>query len=189
MGKIIGYCRKSDRSQKMDSQIDELKKYGVDEIIQETISGVSSEKRLYDVIDEMEEGSTLVVVRPDRLARNTKMLLELAEELELKGINLVILSLGIDTRTPTGKMVLTIMAAVSEWERNELKIKQRNGVKSAKKRGVKFGPKPQFEDEGLEWAIKLYLEGKHTVSSISKITKVPRATLYRRLKERNISRD
>ena len=51
MGKIIGYCRISDRSQKIDSQIDQLQKYGVDEIIQETISGVSSEKRLYDVID------------------------------------------------------------------------------------------------------------------------------------------
>ncbi|UKS67699.1 recombinase family protein [Rossellomorea marisflavi] len=187
MGKVIGYCRISDRSQKTDSQVDQLQAYGVDEIITETVSGVSADKRLYELIEQMEEGSTLCVLRPDRLARNTKMLLEVVEKLEEKSIDLVIVSLGIDTRTPVGKLVLTIMAGVSQWERDELKIKQKNGVKSAKKRGVKFGPKPQFEEEGLQWAMQLYQEN-HPVSYISKVTKVPRATLYRRLKERGITR-
>jgi len=182
-GKRIGYARISDRSQEIRSQIDQLEGYGVDEIIQETISSVSWEKILYKEIDRMEEGTTLIVTRPDRIARNTAMLLTVSEKLEEKGIDLVVLSLGVDTRTPVGKLVLTILGAVSEWEKKELAVKQQNGIKAAVKRGIKFGPKPGFEKEGLEMAIEMYKSGEYTVAHITKVTGVPRATLYRRLKE------
>ena len=187
-GKKIGYARISDRSQKLDSQIDQLKAYGCDEIIEETVTGVSWEKNLHKEIKKMEPGTAIVVVRADRIARNAKMLLSVAEELEERGIDLVVLDLNIDTRTPTGKMVLTIMAAVSQWERDQLKIKQKNGIKSALERGVTFGPEPSYEKEGLEMAMEMYDSGNYTVAHITKVTKVPRATLYRKLKQRDLKR-
>jgi len=187
-GKKIGYARISDRSQKIDSQIDQLQAYGCDEIIEETITGVSWEKNLHKEIEKMEPGSALIVVRADRIARNTMMLLSVAEKLEELQIDLVVLDLNIDTRTPTGKMLLTIMAAVAQWERDQLKIKQQNGIKSAKARGVTFGPEPSFAKEGLEMAMEMYASGNYTVSHITKVTKVPRSTFYRRLKERDLNR-
>ena len=185
--KRIGYARISDRSQEIRSQIDQLEAYGVDEIIQETISSISWEKKLYKEIDKMIAGDTIIVIRPDRIARNTTMLLTVAEKLEEKGIDLVILSLGIDTRTPAGKMVLTIMGAVAQWEKEELAIKQKNGVKAALKRGVRFGPKPKnYNEDKLKHAIELYRSGEFTVDQITKNTGVPRATLYRRLKREKL---
>lgn len=186
--KKIGYARISDRSQNIASQVDQLKNYGCDEIFQETITGISWDKKLYQLIEEMEEGSSLVVVRADRIARNTVQLIQFAEMLNEKGVNLVILDLNIDTRTPTGKMLLTIMGALSQWEREQLKEKQSNGIRSAKIRGVKFGPKPGFNKEGLEMALEMYDSGIYTVSHITKVTGVPRATLYRRLKERELKK-
>ena len=73
------------------------------------------------MLNQLIKGDTLVVTRMDRLGRNTKQLLELTEELEKRGIHLVILNLGIDTRTPSGKFILTVMSAFSELDRTMIK--------------------------------------------------------------------
>jgi DNA invertase Pin-like site-specific DNA recombinase len=181
---IVGYARISDKSQKNHSQIDQLKKYGCNKIIEETITGIAADKKLNKLIEELEEGDTLVVTRADRIARRTSQILAISERLKEKNVNLVILDLGIDTRTPSGKMVLTIMGAISEWEREQIKIKQRKGIESAKKRGVHLGRKGNFTKAGLELALEMYEKGEKTVAEICASTNVSKATLYRKLKER-----
>ncbi|MDQ0417451.1 DNA invertase Pin-like site-specific DNA recombinase [Croceifilum oryzae] len=88
------------------------------------ISGVQSQKEaLNQLLDQLVKEDTLVVTRMDRLGRNTKQLLEIIEELEKRGIHLMILNLGIDTRTPSGKFILTVMSAFSELDRTMIKEK------------------------------------------------------------------
>jgi DNA invertase Pin-like site-specific DNA recombinase len=184
---IVGYARISDKSQKNHTQIDQLEKFGCDRIVEETITGVASDKELNKLIEELSEGDTLVVTRADRIARRTSQTLSIAERLKERDVNLVILDLGIDTRTPSGKMVLTIMGAVSEWDREQIKIKQKQGIASARQRGIHLGRKGEFTKSGLELAIEMYDQGEKTVSEICAATNVSKATLYRKLKERKIS--
>lgn len=101
---IYGYARVSAQDQNLDTQIEQLLKYGVDKIVKEKISGVSQEKiELDDLLSQLLKGDTLVVTRMDRLGRNTIQLLQFVEHLREKGVHFAVLNLGIDTRTPTGK--------------------------------------------------------------------------------------
>jgi DNA invertase Pin-like site-specific DNA recombinase len=185
---LVGYARISDKTQKVDSQVDVLEKAGCERIVEETITGISTKKtKLYHLLKELQEGDTLVVTRADRLARRTVQILEVSETLNNKGVNLVILDLGIDTRTPAGKMVLTIMASVAEWERDQLKEKQRRGIEAARKRGVHLGREKNYNDESMEEALQAHKEGKKTVAEICRIYNVSRATLYRRINERKLN--
>lgn len=182
---IIGYARISDKTQKIDSQIDALKKEGCERIVEETITGISTKKtKLNHLLEELQKGDTLVVARADRLARRTVQILEVSETLNNKGVNLVILDLGVDTRTPAGKMVLTIMASVAEWEREQLKEKQRRGIESARKRGTHLGRPGKYTQAGLEEALRVFESGEKTVDEITEIYNVSRATLYRKRKEK-----
>ncbi|MGF7536549.1 recombinase family protein [Bacillus mexicanus] len=184
---IVGYSRISDKTQKNHTQVDQLKKFGCDKIVEEIITGVAPVKELNKLIEELSEGDTLVVTRADRIARRTSQILTIAERLKEKDVNLVILDLGIDSRTPTGKMVLTIMGAVSEWEREQIKVRQKQGIKSARERGVHLGRKGEFSKDGLALALEMYDKGDKTVAEICAATKVSKATLYRKLKERKSS--
>jgi len=182
---IVGYARISDKTQKVDSQIDILKKAGCERIVEETITGISTKKtQLNHLLEELQEGDTLIVARADRLARRAIQVLEVCETLNKKEVNLVILDLGVDTRTPSGKMVLSIMASVAEWERDQLREKQRRGIEAARKRGKHLGRKKKHNDESMEAAIAAHQEGTKTVDEICRIYNVSRATLYRRINER-----
>jgi len=187
---IYGYARVSTQEQNLGTQLQQLGRYGVDEIIQEKISGVAKDKPELDaLIERMQDGDTIVVTRMDRLGRSTLQLLELVEELSERGIDLVIMDLNIDTRTPTGKFFLTVMAGFSEMERSLIKEKQRNGVEMAKQEGKYKGRVKRYTDKhaGLQHAITLFQEGKHTVKQICEITKIGRSSLYRELKAKGIS--
>ncbi len=130
-------------------------------------------------------GDTLVVTRMDRIGRNTIQLLQLVEQLREKDVHFAILNLGIDTRTPTGKFFLTVMAAFSELDREMIKEKQRAGIKLAKQKGVYRGRLKKYTDKhpGMNHAIELREHTTKTVKEICQITGVSQAALYRRLKE------
>lgn len=185
---IYGYARISSSDQQFDSQLVLLEKFGCDEIVTETITGIAEEKKLNHLIASLKAGDTLVAVRMDRLGRNTIQLLELVEELEKKDIHLVLLDLNVDTRTNTGKLFLTIMAAFSDLERKTLKEKQRVGIDAAKAKGKHLGRPRNWTKAGLEEAIKMY-QNHRIISEIEDITKVSKATLYRELKRRGITRN
>ncbi|MBH0169304.1 recombinase family protein [Fictibacillus sp. 18YEL24] len=183
---IYGYARVSSTDQKLDTQTEQLKSFGVEEIISEKISGISENKKLDLLLKNLKPFDTLVATRMDRLGRNTVQLLQLVEELSEKEIYLVILNLGIDTRTPTGKFFLTVMAGFSELERTMIKEKQRAGIELAKKKGKYRGRTKQYHmnHKGIQHAIELYIERNKTVKEICEITKVSKASLYRELKIR-----
>ncbi|MGN4528483.1 recombinase family protein [Bacillus cereus group sp. MYBK44-1] len=183
---IYGYARKSADDQNLGIQIEELTRYGVDEIISESVSGVSEEKeKLDDLIERMVEGDTLVVTRMDRLGRNTRQLLTLVEELNKKNVYLVIKDMLIDTRTPTGEFFLTVMAGFAQLERKNLKIKQMKGIKLAKQEGRHLGRPRKWTKTGMEEAIRMYLND-YPLAKIEEITNIGKTTLYRELRKRGI---
>lgn len=183
---IFGYARVSAQDQNLDSQIEQLTKYGVDEIAQEKVSGVIKQKQqLDDLLSKIVSGDTLVVTRMDRLGRNTVQMLQLVEQLQERNVHFVILNLGIDTRTPTGKFFLTVMAAFSELDREMIREKQRAGIQSAKQKGKYRGriKKYTIKHPGMNHAIELRKTTDKTVDEICAITGVSPATFYRRMKE------
>ncbi|MEK4419004.1 recombinase family protein [Bacillus sp. FSL K6-0268] len=186
---IFGYARVSSFDQNLDSQIEQLRNAKVDQIVHEKISGVLEQKgKLDQLLNQLIKGDTLVVTRMDRLGRNTKQLLELTEELEKRGIHLVILNLGIDTRTPSGKFILTIMSAFSELDRTMIKEKQQAGIAVAKRKGIYKGRKQKLnlKHDGVKHAMELHETTNKTVKEICKITNISEATFYRRWKEYKI---
>jgi DNA invertase Pin-like site-specific DNA recombinase len=187
---IYGYARVSAQDQNLDTQIEQLLKYGVDKIVKEKISGVSQEKiELDDLLSRLINGDTLVVTRMDRLGRNTIQLLQFVEHLREKGVHFAVLNLGIDTRTPTGKFFLTVMSAFSELDREMIKEKQIAGIKLAKQKGVYRGRVKKYTEQhaGMNHAIELRQQTKKTMKEICAITGVSQAALYRKLKELNIN--
>ena len=183
---IFGYARVSSFDQNLDSQIEQLRNAKVDQIVHEKISGVLEQKEKLDhLLNQLVKGDTLVITRMDRLGRNTKQLLELTEELEKRGIHLVILNLGIDTRTPSGKFILTVMSAFSELDRTMIKEKQQVGIAIAKRKGIYKGRKQKFnlKHDGVRHAMELHETTNKTVKEICKITNISEATFYRRWRE------
>lgn len=188
---IYGYARVSATDQNLDTQLDALKRFGVDEIVSEKVSGVSKNKQALDsLITSLAAGDVLVVIRMDRLGRNTLQLLELVEQLEQKDVHLVILDMNIDTRTPTGKFFLTIMAGFSELDRTMIKEKQRAGIELAKQKGKYKGrPKKYTENSSkMNQAMEWYEQGEKTVKEISNVLSIGEATIYREVKNRGIIR-
>lgn len=187
---IYGYARVSDKDQNLDTQLDQLNRAGVDEIVQEKVIGVAKKKNVLDaLIERMMPGDTLVVTRMDRFGRNALQMLQLVEEFQERDINFVVLDLNIDTRTPTGKFILTVMAGFSELDRAYIKEKQRNGVELAKQAGKYAGRVKKYTEahDGLSEAIAMYKRGD-TVKYICSVTKIGRSSLYRELAARGIER-
>lgn len=189
---IYGYARVSTKEQNLDTQIHELEKFGTDKIISEKISGVAKKKnKLEELLSSLKPSDTLVVTRMDRLGRSTIQLLQLVEELQIKEINLVILNMGIDTRTATGKFFLTIMAGFSELDRTMMKEKQKNGIALAKEKGLYKGRMKKYtaDHKGMKHAIELRRTTNKTVKEICLITGISEASFYRRWREENESRN
>lgn len=183
---IYGYARVSAADQNLETQLIELKNFGVNELIHEKVSGVKKQKeKLDDLLSKLKPGDTLVVTRMDRLGRNTVQLLQLVEELTEKDIYFVVINLGIDTRTPTGKFILTVMAAFSELDRTMIKEKQAAGIRVAKSKGLYKGRVKTYHSKhkGMQHAIELRQTTDKTVNEICDITGVSRAAFYRKLKE------
>jgi DNA invertase Pin-like site-specific DNA recombinase len=184
-----GYARISDASQKNFTQMEQLLKNGCDEIIEEQINGKAKDKKLYELVEKMKKGDCLVVSRIDRLGRGALQTLKLIDDLEKRGIGIVILDVGMDTTTPVGKALVVLLSAFSEMEYENNKIKQRNGIESARKRGVHLGKKGKFNKTQLEEAIRLYQENEKSLTEIERLTSVSRATLYRHMQIRGIEKN
>ena len=114
---LIGYARTStlDQTYSLEAQQEALNKLGADKIFTEQVSSVDRDNRLKlsDAIDYLREGDTLVVTKLDRLARSVQHLLELVDVIAKKKAHLRILDLNIDTGTPTGKLMLTVLGGIA----------------------------------------------------------------------------
>ncbi|AML53803.1 recombinase family protein [Falsihalocynthiibacter arcticus] len=190
---VFGYARVSTTDQKagLDEQVRRLKELCIgsdDDIIVEEISGtnVDDRKELVRLMGFMRRGDTLVTTKIDRLARSTKDLLSIYDDLAERNITIHILDMNIDTSTPTGRMIMTIIGAVAEFEVSMMKERQEVGIVAAKEAGRYKGRKP-ISDEKKE---KIIADIKRGIGPqmISTHYKVSRATVYNIMKEAGVHR-
>lgn len=144
---LVGYARTSTIEQLagLDSQIVQLERQRVEKIFSEQISSVLARDALSAALDFVREGDALVITKLDRLARSTTDLLTIIAKLEAKGVGLRVLDFGgseIDTKSPTGKMIVTMFGAVAEFERALMLERQRAGITRAKAEGKYRGRAP-----------------------------------------------
>lgn len=188
MGKLIGYARVSTRAQDTDRQIADLLAAGVRRDDLYTDHGVSGARTLRPAfgaaLDALHEGDTLVITTLDRLGRSTANMLELATVLRDRGIGLRVLNLGggdVDTGTPMGGMVFTVMAALAQME---LDIKRERITDSVSKRRAAGkdlgGRRKSFTTSQIENARRL-IAGGEPATQVAKDLGMSRATLYRRI--------
>lgn len=119
--------------------------------LQEKVSGARDDRpQLALLLNFVREGDVVLVTKLDRLARNTRHLLEISEYLQSKRVALRILNLGINTSTPTGKLMLTMIGAIATFERELMLERQAEGIELAKQRGVYKGRKPTAMAKGNE---------------------------------------
>lgn len=177
----FGYARVSTEAQNLDRQIDALKKYGVDQIYNEKMTGTKRDRpELAKMLDRMTAGDIVVVAELSRLGRSTKDLIELVELFEDRGVNLVSLKESIDTNTSTGKLLFTLMSAVAQFERDVIADRTREGLKSARARG-RTGGRPKTNQDQVKKAVKLYHTQQYSIREIEEMTGVKKDTLYRNL--------
>lgn len=151
----IGYARVSSTGQSLDIQIEKLTTYGCTEpdgqIFQEKKSGSKAENRieLKSCLKHLRKGDSLVITKLDRLARSTYDLTQIANDLETRGIDLVVLDQSIDTSSPTGKLLFNMLGSIAEFENAIRAERQTDGIAKAKELGVKFGAKSKLTPEQL----------------------------------------
>jgi DNA invertase Pin-like site-specific DNA recombinase len=179
----FGYARVSTGEQSLDRQKDELMAAGTEMVYSEVGSGKKGAVRPQweELLRSLRSGDTLVVTELSRLGRSTSQLSALADDLSDRGISLRILNLGIDTGTPSGKLVCSIIAAVAEMERDLLIERTNSGLAASRARGRKGGRKREFGPAAVRRAQDRYDKGDLSVTEIARLAGVSRQTLYRYL--------
>jgi DNA invertase Pin-like site-specific DNA recombinase len=188
VAKLIGYARVSTKNQTTDRQQSDLLAAGVrrdDLFIDHGISGARASRPEFDkALDALHDGDTLVVTTLDRLGRSTADMLTLSKELHARGAALQVLNFGggnVDTSTPMGSMVFTVMAALAEME---LAIKRERITDSVSKRRAAGkdlgGRRARFTDSQIQNARRLINAGE-PATQVAKDLNMSRATLYRRI--------
>jgi len=177
----IGYARVSTAGQSLDVQLDSLKKYGCDKIYQEKRSGTTADRpELTSVIDYVRDGDSLVITKLDRLARSTFHLTQIADGLNKKGVELVVIDQNIDTSTPTGKLLFNMLASIAEFETEIRKERQLEGIAKAKDNGVKFGAKAKLTDNQLDM-MRQKRAGGALIKDLMSEFSLSKASVYRLL--------
>lgn len=137
---IVGYARVSTTGQNLETQLNALN--SCDVIFQEKASGAKAEREeLVRMLEYVRQGDTVKTTKLCRLARNTKHLLEIIEELDRKQVSLQVLNLGVDTASPTGRLMVTLIGAIATFERQLLLERQAEGIALAKSKGKYKGRK------------------------------------------------
>lgn len=159
MTKIVGYARTSTVEQVagLEAQERDLKALGCHLIFSEQVSSMVERDKLIAALASLEAGDTLAVTKPDRLARSTAELLTIEADLSKRGVGLLILSMGgerLDTRNPTSKLMLTILAGVATWEREIMLERQKEGIAVARRAGKYTGRKALVVDLVEGWSDK-----------------------------------
>jgi DNA invertase Pin-like site-specific DNA recombinase len=179
---IVGYARTSTVEQEagLAAQERDLRAAGCERVFAERVSSVAKRAELEAVMDFVREGDTLAVTKLDRLARSVPDLLAMVARLETKRVSLRVLSMGgseLDTRTPTGRLMLTMLGAVAEFERALMLERQREGIAKAKDEGKYRGRVPTAQRQADD-VRRLKAEGIRPVE-IARRLGIGRASVYR----------
>jgi DNA invertase Pin-like site-specific DNA recombinase len=180
---IIGYARTSTVEQKagFEAQLRELQAAGCEKVYQEQVSSVVRREQLELAIEYAREGDVLVVTKLDRLARSVGHLLALRDRLKAKGVALRILNMGLDTSTATGGMMMTVVGAIAQFEREMMLERQREGIAKAKGEGKYKGRKATAMGQAAE--VRKLREQGTLPGTIAKQLGISRASVYRCLEQ------
>ncbi len=187
---IVSYIRVSTLEQNEARQVEALKKYNVEKTFMDKVSGKDTNRpQLKAMLEFVREGDTVVVHEFSRLARSTKDLLEIVEMLNKKGVHLISNKENMDTGTPTGKLMLTMIGAIAEFERQQILERQREGIAIAKREGKYKGRQVKQIDNAL--FEKCYAEYKERIINkrqMAEVLKISRPTLDKMLKEKGLEK-
>jgi len=180
---IVGYARvsTSDQTAGLEAQERDLTAMGAERLYSERVSSVAQRVKLAECLAYLRDGDVLAVTKPDRLARSTAELLAIEADLSRRGVGLIVLSMGgecLDTRNPTSKLMLTILAGVATWEREMMLERQREGIAKAKAEGKYMGRKPTLDPAAV--AVLAQTMGP---AAIAKHLGIARSSVYRLLPE------
>lgn len=187
MPKLIGYARVSTRQQSTDRQQADLLTAGVrrdDLYVDHGVSGARASRPQFDrALDALIDGDTLVITTLDRLGRSTQNMLAFADELRGRGAGLRVLNLGggdVDTATPMGSMLFTIMAALAQMEYEIKRERVTDSISKRREAGKDLGGRPRrVTDSQIRSAVRL-VEGGEPAAQVARDLGMSRATFYRR---------
>jgi DNA invertase Pin-like site-specific DNA recombinase len=183
----IGYVRVSTEEQNEARQVEALKAQGVEDeyIYTDKISGKNTERpQLQEMLSFCRRGDTVITESISRIARNTRDLLSIVDDLTQKKVEFVSLKEGIDTTTPHGRFMLTVFAAMAELERESILQRQREGIEIAKAEGKYKGRKPiDIDEKAFREICKKWRAGTITGVEAAKLAGLKKNTFYRRVKE------
>lgn len=180
----IAYIRVSSIDQNEQRQIEAMQKYGIEKWFKEKISAKDTNRpKLQELLEYVREGDTLYIHDFSRLARSTKDLLDIVELLNNKGVALVSNKENIDTSTPTGKLMLTMIGAINEFERTNLLERQREGITIAKRNGVYKGRKA-VKIPNFDYHYNRYMSREISKSQLAKELGISRPTLDKLIAEK-----
>jgi len=181
---IIGYARVStmDQDAGFQSQIDELGEI-CDRVYSEKTSANGPRPKLELALEHCRQGDVLVVTKLDRLVRSIRHLCELIDIIDGKKAHLKILNLGLDTTTPTGTLILSVLGAVAEFERTNMKERQREGIEKARAEGKYKGRKPKFTQ--MRSTIRRLRNDGVSMTEIAHRLDISRSHVYKLIKQSN----
>ena len=180
---IVAYVRVSTAEQNEARQVEALEKFNIEKWFTEKVSGKDTKRpKLQAMLDFVREGDEVYVMDFSRLSRSVTDLLSIVELLNEKNVRLVSLKENLDTSTPTGKLMLTVIGAIAEFERQNILERQREGIEIAKREGKYKGRKPMELDNFGE-IYQDWKSGKITAVAACKLLEICRDTFYRRVKE------
>jgi|SRR5690625_380990 len=187
LAKLIGYARVSTRDQSTDRQQADLLAAGVrrdDLYIDHGVSGARASRPQFDrALEALIQGDTLAITTLDRLGRSTQNMLTLADTLRNRGAGLRVLNLGggeVDTATPMGSMLFTVMAALAQMEHEIKRERITDSIAKRRAAGLDLGGRPRrITDSQIRNAIRL-VEGGQPVAQVARDLGMSRATFYRR---------
>ena len=184
----IAYVRVSTIEQNEARQLEALKKYNIDKWFIEKVSAKDTNRpKLQEMFDYIREDDIIYIHDFSRLARSTKDLLEIIEFLNSKKVNLISNKENLDTNTATGKLMVTLIAAINEFERQNLLERQREGIAIAKKAGkFKGGQVKKIDDNLFNTEYEKYKNREITKSGLAKALNISRPTLDKLLKDKGL---
>lgn len=182
---IYGYMRVSTNGQSKGNSFEEqermLRKNGATELYQDAFTGTRTDRPNFTkLLNKLESGDTLVITKLDRFARNTSEGLNVIQHLLDRGIKVNILNMGTIDTTPTGKLILTVMLAFAEFERDMIVQRTTEGKAIARtKDDFVEGRPPKYDEETLRSAFYLLDEYNYSYREVAAITGISKSTLHR----------
>lgn len=182
----VAYVRVSTIEQNEERQVKAMEQHNIDKWFMEKVSAKDTNRpQLQAMLDYVREGDTVYIHDFSRLARSTKDLLEIVETLNSKNVTLKSNKENLDTSTPTGKLMLTMIGAINEFERANLLERQREGIAVAKEHGVYKGRKAiEIDDKKFNEEYNRYMSREINKTELAKILKVSRPTLDKMIREK-----